>query len=44
MLDVNGIIMECLLPILEAFDDCNLYGCETESLKLSRQFEPINDL
>lgn len=26
------------------FNDTNLYGYETESLKLSRQFEPINDL
>ena len=28
----------------DSFDDTNLYGYETESLKLSRQFEPINDL
>ncbi len=28
----------------DTFDDCNLYGCETESLKLSRKFEQINDL
>lgn len=28
----------------DSFDDTNLYGYETESLKLSRQFELINDL